>query len=157
MCADQPAVRAQANTGVNSSGGTPAWSSTTADQNSTLVASTRSGLRARSSRGLQVDPWVGGADGQRVRLGGRQARLEPPVHKQAPHALERDRADELLDVDTAVAERAALPIGLGDTRVERHHAFESAHRALSLYRRALAWFPHSAIEHQRRAAAGERS
>ena len=46
MWADQPATRAQVNIGVNSSGGTSASSSTTADQNSTLVASTRSGLRA---------------------------------------------------------------------------------------------------------------
>ena len=43
MCADQPAVRAHVNIGVNSAGGTSAKSSTTADQNSTLVASTRSG------------------------------------------------------------------------------------------------------------------
>ena len=49
MCADQPAVRAQVNNDVNSVLGTSAWSSTTADQNSTLVASTRSGLRAFSS------------------------------------------------------------------------------------------------------------
>ena len=49
MWADQPAVRAQVNIGVNSSGGTSAKSSTTADQNSTLVASTRSGRRAWSS------------------------------------------------------------------------------------------------------------
>jgi len=49
MCADQPAVRAQVNSDVNSVLGTSAWSSTTADQNSTLVASTRSGLRAFSS------------------------------------------------------------------------------------------------------------
>ena len=49
MCADQPAVRAQVNIGVNSCGGTSAKSSTTADQNSTLVASTRSGRRACSS------------------------------------------------------------------------------------------------------------
>ncbi len=43
MCADQPARRAQVNIGVNSDAGTSAKSSTTADQNSTLVASTRSG------------------------------------------------------------------------------------------------------------------
>src|SRR5581483_1927640 len=46
MWADQPAVRAHVNIDVNSSGGTSAKSSTTADQNSTLVASTRSGRRA---------------------------------------------------------------------------------------------------------------
>ena len=49
MCADQPATRAQVNIGVNRSGGTSARSSITADQNSTLVASTRSGWRTCSS------------------------------------------------------------------------------------------------------------
>ena len=49
MCAAQPAVRAQVNMLVNIDEGMSAWSSTTADQNSTLVASTRSGLRAFSS------------------------------------------------------------------------------------------------------------
>ena len=49
MCADQPATRAQVNMLVKSSGGISAMSSTTADQNSTFVASTRSGLRACSS------------------------------------------------------------------------------------------------------------
>jgi hypothetical protein len=49
MCAAQPPTRALANIGVNRSGGTSAKSSTTADQNSTFVASTRSGLRALSS------------------------------------------------------------------------------------------------------------
>ena len=49
MCADQPATRAQVNIDVNRSAGTSAMSSTTADQNSTFVARTRSGLRALSS------------------------------------------------------------------------------------------------------------
>ncbi len=49
MCADQPATRAQVNIDVNSSAGTRAVSSTTADQYSTFVASTRSGRRACSS------------------------------------------------------------------------------------------------------------
>jgi hypothetical protein len=49
MCADQPAVRAQVNMGVNMRAGTPAKSSTTAAQYSTFVASTRSGRRAWSS------------------------------------------------------------------------------------------------------------
>ena len=49
MCALQPATRAQVNIDVNMCAGTSAKSSTTADQNSTLVASTRSGRRACSS------------------------------------------------------------------------------------------------------------
>jgi hypothetical protein len=49
MCALQPATRAHVNIAVKRSAGTAAVSSTTADQNSTFVARTRSGLRARSS------------------------------------------------------------------------------------------------------------
>ena len=49
MCADQPAVREQANIAGASSGGIPATSSTTADQNSTLVSSGRSGDFFRSA------------------------------------------------------------------------------------------------------------
>src|SRR6516225_2231527 len=49
MCADQPAVRAQVNIAVNMCAGTWAKSRTTAAQYSTLVASTRSGLRTCSS------------------------------------------------------------------------------------------------------------
>ena len=49
MWAAQPAVRAQVNMAVNMCAGTSAKSSTIAAQNSTLVASTRSGLRACSS------------------------------------------------------------------------------------------------------------
>ena len=45
MWADQPAVREHANIAGASRGGTSAMSSTTADQNSTFVARTRSGLR----------------------------------------------------------------------------------------------------------------
>ena len=49
MWADQPATRAQVNIDVNRSAGISAKSSTTADQNSTFVASTRSGLRSCSA------------------------------------------------------------------------------------------------------------
>src|SRR4051794_35755979 len=48
-CADQPAVLEHANIAGASDGGTSATSSTTADQNSTFVARTRSGLRRWSS------------------------------------------------------------------------------------------------------------
>src|ERR1700734_3439450 len=50
MWAAQPAVRAQVNIDVNMCGGTSAKSSTMAAQNSTLVASTRSGLRCLLQR-----------------------------------------------------------------------------------------------------------
>ena len=69
-------------------------------------------LRAEHrERGLDVDARVAGADRERVRLGGRQPGLERPVDEQAPDLLERDVADELLDVDAAVAQRAALRSG----------------------------------------------
>ena len=122
-------------------------------------------------RRLHVDPRVGGVDGERVRLGRRQARLEAPVDEQAPHALERHRADQLLDVDPAVAQRAALAVGLCDPRLEcivvrrstggvsgdRRTKLLFTHLVFSLKRRAFAWLPQNAIEHQRRRAAGERS
>ena len=42
-----------------------------------------------------------------------------------PHTLlVRVAADELLDVDAAVAEHAALAIGLGDLGLDRDDAFE---------------------------------
>ncbi len=76
-------------------------------------------------RGLDVDARVAGAHRERVRLGGRQARLERPVDEQAPDLLERDAADELLDVDAAVAQRAALAVGLCDLGGEGDDALEA--------------------------------
>ena len=75
-------------------------------------------------RGLEVRARVAGAHRQRVRLGGRHAGLEAAVHQQAPDLLERHAADELLDVDAAVAQRAALLVGLRDRRVEGDDALE---------------------------------
>ena len=40
--------------------------------------------------GLHVDADVAGVDGQRERLGGRQARAELAVHEQRPHVAEGD-------------------------------------------------------------------
>ncbi len=66
----------------------------------------------------------------------RQSRLERLVDQQPPHLLERIAADELLDVDPAVAEGTALAIGLRDLGLERNNALEAglevargAHRA----------------------------
>ena len=47
------------------------------------------------------------------------------VDQQAPHLLEGDLADEVLDVDAAVAQRAALAVGLGDFGGEGDDAFET--------------------------------
>ena len=76
-------------------------------------------------RGLHVDPRVAGADAQRVRLGRRQPGLERPVDQQAPDLLEGDAADEVLDVDAAVAQRAALLVGLGDLGGEGDDALQA--------------------------------
>ena len=99
-----------------------------------------SGAEHRERR-LHVDARVAGADGQRVRLGGRQAGLERAVDEQAPDLLEGHRADEVLDVDAAVAQRAALLVGLGDLGREGDDAFEAgldvvAHAARNVAGRA---------------------
>ena len=119
-------------------------------------------------RGLDVDARVARADRERVRRGRRQAGLERAVDEQAPDLLERHLADDLLDVDAAVAQRAAVAVGLGDLGGEGDDAFEPgldvAHAAGTLagwlaarWRRAFSTLPHACIEHQRRRPAGERS
>ena len=65
--------------------------------------------------------WIGMLYGS---AGGRPG-LEGAVDQQAPDLLERDAADELLDVDAAVAQRRALLVGLGDLGRERDHALEA--------------------------------
>ena len=50
--------------------------------------------------------------------------LEVVVDEQPPDVLVRVVADELLDVDAAVAERAALAVGLGDLRLDGDDALE---------------------------------
>jgi len=63
--------------------------------------------------------------GDRERLGRRQARAELAVDEQSPHIAERDRADQILDIDAAVAQRAAVFVRLGDLGFEGDHAFEA--------------------------------
>ena len=64
---------------------------------------------------------------------GSQPGLRRVVDEQPPHLLERDAADEVLDVDAAVAKRTAVAIGLGDLRLEGDDALEArlelAHRS----------------------------
>ncbi len=83
-----------------------------------------SGAQHRERR-LDVDARVAGADRQRVRLGRRQPGRERAVDEQPPDLLERHAPDELLDVDAAVAQRAALPVGLGDLGGEGDDALEA--------------------------------
>ena len=65
-------------------------------------------------------------DRQRERLGRRQPVTEPAVHQQRPHVAEGDLlADQLLDVDAAVAQRAAVLVRFGDLGGEGHDAFQA--------------------------------
>ena len=59
----------------------------------------------------------------RLRVG--HLRVEVVVDEQPPHVLVGVLADELLDVDAAVAERAALAVGLGDLRLDGDDALEA--------------------------------
>ncbi len=81
--------------------------------------------REHRERRLHVDAVVARAHRQRVRFGGRQARLEAAVDQQAPDLLVGDHADQVLDVDAAVAQRATLFVGLGDLGGEGDDAFEA--------------------------------
>ena len=58
-------------------------------------------------------------------LGARHPGVEAVVDEEAPDLLVGDVADELLDVDSAVAERAAFLVGLGDLRLEGDDALEA--------------------------------
>ena len=81
---------------------------------------------AREARRLRLE--VGGRLAGQARglvgLGVRHLRLEVVVDEEAPDVLVRVVADELLDVDAAVAERAALAVGLGDLRLDGDDALE---------------------------------
>ena len=82
--------------------------------------------REHRQRGLHVDARVAGADRQRVRLGRRQARARSAPSTSRPQTCSNGhRADEVLDVDAAVAQRAALLVGLGDLGGEGDDALEA--------------------------------
>ena len=76
-------------------------------------------------RRLHIDAVVAGAHGQRVRFGRRQARLEVPVYQQAPDLLVGNGADQVFDVDAAVAQRATGFVRLCDLGREGDDAFEA--------------------------------
>ena len=82
--------------------------------------------REHGQAGLHVDADVAAVDGQRERLGRRQAVAELAVDQQRPHVAERDLpVDQILDVDAAVAQRAAVLVRLGDLGGEGDDALES--------------------------------
>jgi isocitrate dehydrogenase (NAD+) len=68
-----------------------------------------------------------------VWLGLRHLRVEIVVDQQPPHVLVGVMTDELLDVDASIAQHAALPVRLGDLRLDGHDALEAglevAHRS----------------------------
>ena len=56
---------------------------------------------------------------------------ELAVHQQRPHIAEGDLLiDQILDVDAAVSQRAAVLVGLGDLGGEGHDAFQARHEVL---------------------------
>ena len=81
--------------------------------------------REHRDRGLHVGADVTGVDGDVVGLGRRQAGGVGAVDEEAPDVLEGHAADEVLDVDAAVAQRGALLVGLGDLGLERDDTFEA--------------------------------
>ena len=81
--------------------------------------------REHRERRLHVHAVIARAHGQRVRFGRRQARFEAPVDEQAPDLLVGDGADQVFDVDAAVAQRATLFVGLRDLGGEGDDAFEA--------------------------------
>ena len=74
--------------------------------------------------GLQVGGSVARQPLRDVRLGVRHPRVDVVVDQQPPDVLVGVAADELLDVVAAVTERAALPIGCGDRRLDGDDTFE---------------------------------
>jgi hypothetical protein len=63
--------------------------------------------------------------GEGVGLGRRHAREQLAVHEQAPYLLERDPADELLDIHPAIAERSAGAVRLRDLGRKRDDALKA--------------------------------
>src|SRR5690349_745466 len=74
-----------------------------------------------------------GESGRLVGLWVGHLRVEVVVDEQAPHSFVGVVPHELLDIDAAIAERAALAVGLGNLRFDRDDAlearFELVHRS----------------------------
>ena len=71
---------------------------------------------------------------------GGEARLVGAVDQQAPDLLERHPADEVVDVDAAIAERGPFLVGLGDLALERDDSLEPV-----VYLYAISHARHSAL------------
>ena len=81
--------------------------------------------RELGESGLRVDPDVSGMHGQWVGLGRRQARVHLVVDEQTPHLAKAHAADEFLNIDAAIAQRATLFVRFGDLGLEGDDAFEA--------------------------------
>ena len=91
--------------------------------------------------GLQIGRSVAGEGRRLVGLWIRHLRIEVVIDEESPDIFVRVAADELLDVDAPITERAPLPIGFGDLRLHGHNALETGfeivrHRAKSYTHRA---------------------
>ena len=75
--------------------------------------------------GLEVGGAVPGEARGLVRVRLRHRRGEVVVDEQAPDVLVREVADEILDVDAAVPERASVPIWLGDLGLDSDNTLET--------------------------------
>lgn len=83
-------------------------------------------LRAeRGQGGLHVGARVAGMEAERVGRGGLQAGKQAVIDEQAPDLFEWHLADQLLDVDPAVAQRVTIAVGLGDLGREGNDPFEA--------------------------------
>ena len=81
-------------------------------------------------RGLHVDPDVTGVHRDRERLGRGQAGAELAVDQQRPDVAEGHLADEVLDVDAAVAEGTAVLVRFGDLGLEGDDAFQAGYEVV---------------------------
>jgi hypothetical protein len=97
---------------------------------------------------LEIGHVAAGPD-RELLVGRRQPRLERVVDEETPHLLERDLADQLLDIDAAIAKRATFSIGLRDLGLERDDALESRLEVVHVLS-APRWLPGLITVHQRR-------
>src|SRR5262245_25650269 len=95
------------------------------------------GWSEHRDRTLDIDPDVARVHRDGERLGRRQARVELVVDEKSPDVAERDPADEILDVDASIAQRATLLVRLGDLGLESDHALESGLEVGLAHRRLL--------------------
>ena len=79
---------------------------------------------------LHVDAHVTGVHRDRERLGRRESGTELAVDQEGPDVAEGDLADQVLDVDAAVAQRAAVLVRFGDLRLEGDDAFQAGYEVV---------------------------